>query len=140
MDTQVVQNVLNIGFMTIFSIMDLVSLSVSKSVVGIYVMIGLGYSLYRDEMLWVILSILPGVILLIFSYLSNEAIGYGDGMIVVGIGLWTTCMKLLVVLEIAFMAAAFISLLCILKHKKAMSLKFPFAPCLLLGTVVTCSA
>lgn len=72
----------------------------------------------------------PGALLLVLSFLTRESIGYGDGMAVIALGLWTGGWFTLAVVCTAIMLSGICGIICLVRRKKEM---IPFTPLLLLG-------
>ena len=80
-----------------------------------------------------VLSIIPGLILILISILTREAIGLGDGLGVIVIGLYCGIVDCFVLCCIAFLFSAIFSvLLVIIKHRKR-EFRIPFYPFLLIA-------
>lgn len=63
---------------------------------------GIGYAAVTGQMpVWI-----PGLSLLIFSYLSKEQIGYGDGWLVLALGMWMKLQQLLNMLWLGLLLSA----------------------------------
>ena len=61
--------------------------------------VGLVWAVRTDrEVVWI-----PGILLLCVGYVSGEAIGYGDGWLVLALGAWLSLWKLLEVLGLSFL-------------------------------------
>ncbi len=77
--------------------------------------------------------LLPGGFLLLLGFLTGESVGYGDGMTVIGLGLWTggwfTGLTVWIGMTLSGIWAGF----CLLKGKRE---PIPFIPFLLLGMEV----
>ena len=84
----------------------------------------------------VLLSILPGAILLFLSFISREGIGYGDGLIVLAAGPSLGFYDLLTMLMTAIiLSGLFSGLLLIFKRAKRKT-RIAFAPFLAAGCAV----
>ena len=84
----------------------------------------------------VLLSILPGAILLFLSFISREGIGYGDGLIVLAAGPSLGFYDLLTMLMTAIiLSGLFSGLLLIFKRAKRKT-RIAFAPFLAVGCAV----
>lgn len=85
--------------------------------------------------LWV--SLLPGALLLLVGMVTGQAIGYGDGLILLclapALGLYNTCICLLV----AMAASAIVSIVILALKKGNRNTRLPFVPFLTLGVGVT---
>ena len=84
---------------------------------------------YKD----VIQRMLPGMTLLLLALVSKESIGYGDGMSVLVLGLWTGAFFTLSAVCIGIWSAGIWSLICLFRRRKE---PIPFIPFLLFGTEV----
>lgn len=83
-----------------------------------------------DELKW---GMAPGWILLLLAFLTKESIGYGDGMMVLALGLWTGGWFALAVMCIGIMLSGVWGMVCIFRKKAE---PIPFVPFLLLGMEV----
>ncbi|MDE7404566.1 MAG: prepilin peptidase [Lachnospiraceae bacterium] len=83
-----------------------------------------------DEIRW---GIFPGCVLLLLALLTKENIGYGDGITVLALGLWTGGWFTLVVVCIGIMLSGVWGMVCIFRKKTE---PIPFIPFLLLGMEV----
>lgn len=87
---------------------------------------------------------IPGVLLLILGCLTKEAIGYGDGFLVISLGIMLGLRATLFICLIAFFLSA-IAALCVMllvriKGKRAFTKQsLPFIPFLLIGYVISLS-
>lgn len=96
--------------------------------------------LWRGDVVWgeVMFSLVPGVILLLMGFFSGEKIGYGDGALVIVLGileggancLWDVAIGLLVLMIV-------VTILLMLK-KVGKETEMPFAPFLLVAHVIGC--
>lgn len=71
---------------------------------------------------------LLGVLFLIVSKCSKEAIGYGDSWIMLLLGIQMGCLRAMEVLFLASLLAGAISLFCLWKHHWKRSTTLPFVP------------
>lgn len=86
---------------------------------------------------WVIWigSLAPGVLLCMLSWLSHGNVGFGDGMITFGLGVWNGPDFTVKVLMIALFAASIYAGYLILFQKAGRRKQIPFLPFLFLGTI-----
>jgi len=75
------------------------------------------------------LRILPGVVLLFVSLLSDEKVGYGDGASVLMLGLWTSAAFCMLATTIGMLLAGIYGLVLLITSKKEQQI--PFLPFLL---------
>lgn len=78
-------------------------------------------------------SLLPGAGLLIFARLSREAVGTGDAMVLLSLGMGYGADKILVMLFGALVVAATVSVILLLLKKAGRKSELPFLPFLFLG-------
>lgn len=78
-------------------------------------------------------NMLPGCLLMLLSVLTGESIGYGDGILVMTLGLWAGGWFALAVTVIGIMLTGIYGTICLLQKKNE---PIPFAPFLLLGMEV----
>lgn len=96
--------------------------------------IGAGFCLAEERAVEsIFLSCIPGMAALLFSKLSNEVMGYGDGILFVVMGIYLPLNRLVGIGMLAFgIAGVFALVLLVLFHKKG-SHKIPFVPFLALA-------
>lgn len=110
--------------------------------IAVYAGLALGYGileviLFGERIdIWLtqrILGSIPGIVLLLLGKLSKEAIGYGDGFLVVIIGMsmgfWEGMGSLLTAFFGIFVAAGYI----FMKEKRSKGREIAFVPFLLMG-------
>lgn len=98
---------------------------------GIYA----GFQLIQKErgMLDLIFALLPGVICCLFAKVSH-AVGMGDALIMIGIGLCFAVMSVLRILTVAFFLAAIGSVIVMIMQRRIENKRIPFVPYLLLAS------
>lgn len=85
------------------------------------------------------MSILPGVIFWMLSLITGEKVGYGDGWILVMIGLFLGLWRCFLVLLIGLVSESLVVLTLLAVKRITRDRQIPFAPFLLLGMgVVVC--
>ena len=76
----------------------------------------------------VLLACVPGIVSLIFSWITKEVIGYGDGIVLVVMGMYMSISKIVSIGMIAFGLAGIVALiLLVVFHKKGKD-RIPFIP------------
>lgn len=85
------------------------------------------------------MSVLPGMIFWMLSFVTHEKVGYGDGWMLVMIGLFTGLWKCFLILMVGLVSES-LSVLVLLAFKRiSKDRQIPFAPFLLFGMgVVVC--
>ena len=85
------------------------------------------------------LSVIPGVIFWVLSYVTGEKVGYGDGWVLIMIGLYMGLWKCLLILVVGLIFSSMIVLILLMLRKVSREYQLPFVPFLLLGMgVVVC--
>ena len=74
-----------------------------------------------------------GTLFLLVSRITREALGYGDSMLIVGLGLYLGLWKMLYLLVIAFFSAAVFSMAGIIIKRFTRKTTIPFIPFLAVG-------
>ncbi len=76
-----------------------------------------------------------GILALMMAWLSKESIGYGDGVVMLIMGI---CCGLNIMLEtflLAIMILAVVSMVMMIKKGVILNLRIPFIPCLFVGYI-----
>lgn len=89
----------------------------------------------RGESGWpaLLLSLLPGTAFWGISWITGEKVGYGDGWMLMMIGLFTGLGQCFLILLVGLMVESVVALVLLAAGKTAMDRTVPFAPFLLLG-------
>ena len=124
-------------FLIMYSLQDLRKKQISeKGLIG-FGIIGMIYAVVSKSQFFSILTgILPGCILLLFGWMTKQAIGYGDGILLLFMGLFLSGRDILVLLGMALCLSSFfvVVLFFIGKLKKRRTL--PFVPFLGISWVI----
>lgn len=102
---------------------SVVPLLVSGILSVIYVLAGKGMSMEHF-----MVCMLPGMLFLLLSLLTGEKVGYGDGAVLLVMGLWTNGFFCMMVTCMAVFLSGLYSVYLLLKGKKEL---IPFVPFLL---------
>lgn len=85
------------------------------------------------------LPVLPGVIFWMLSLITGEKVGYGDGWMLIMIGLFMGLWRCLLILLVGLVSESFVVLILLVFRRVSKDRQVPFAPFLLFGMgVVTC--
>ncbi len=79
------------------------------------------------------LAVLPGCFFLLVSFLSREKVGYGDGLLLVVVGLFTGFYRCMVMVSIGLLLLSVTALVLLVLHKVHRNSKLPFVPFLAAG-------
>lgn len=95
---------------------------------------GLGFCVFeRRSPGELLLACLPGVIALIFSKLTREVMGYGDGIVFLVMGIYVSLERLLAIGMLAFTIAGVVALILLVVFRKKGEYRIPFLPFLALA-------
>ncbi len=86
----------------------------------------------------VVLSCVPGVAALVFSKLTKEVIGYGDGIVLIVMGIFLSLEHLLSIVMAAFSIAGIVALVLLVIFRKKGNHRIPFIPFLSLAYGIEC--
>lgn len=137
MDIRLVQNVLSLMGLLPMVVQDIKYRKISCLVIYVFLLTG-GVNAYLTQTGFeILISILPGAAMLILGFLTDEKIGYGDGLVVLALGLWLGFEELLYALLIGTVLSSAVSMCCLLKYRKSelIRVKIPFIPFMFVGLV-----
>lgn len=80
-----------------------------------------------------IIAMLPGMILLIVSMITKQQIGYGDGMIILIMGLYIDIDDILSIVLSSFLLSSIAAIILMTVFKKKKNFEMSFSPFLLIG-------
>lgn len=93
----------------------------------------------ETSLLTAVISLLPGMGFFLLSFLTREKVGYGDGWVLLMIGLFTGVYRCFLILLVGLIAESVAAILLIAVRKAKRDWEIPFLPFLLLGMgVVVC--
>ena len=85
----------------------------------------------------VLLSLIPGAGFFLLSFLTREKVGYGDGWVVLMIGLFSGFSRCFMILLIGLLLESAVAIILLALKKIQRDREIPFSPFLLLGMGVT---
>lgn len=89
----------------------------------------------RKILLYIIIGVVSGLVVIIIAKISNEAIGYGDALIISCIGIGVGLYQMIITLLFAFFYAAVYGIVGIITKKTNLKTSIAFGPFLLIGFV-----
>ncbi len=122
-------------FMAVCTITDIRKKEIPVAVVALSGLALLFYVIFGEKKQWmdILYSLMPGMLLLMLSYCTRESIGYGDGLVVLVIGI---CMGMGICIA-AVTAGLIISAICaaalLALRKAGGKSRIPFVPFLSVG-------
>lgn len=127
------------SFLGVNSYLDIRKTRISLGITAIYGVIGSIYILLNREQAGIlVLGMIPGLILLGIGKISGEALGMGDGVVVLVSGIYLGIWRTLEFVALAFLLAAVWAGFLMVGKKKGRHTCFPFVPFLFLSYVVIC--
>lgn len=81
------------------------------------------------------LSLLPGIVMILLSFISNQSVGYGDGVVVGIIGLYVGLARVVVTGIFALIIAMFFSMVLVTVGNVGHRQTIPFVPFILISYV-----
>lgn len=123
-----------LGSLVVLSLMDLRTRKIPLIPVLVLGIICLIYRIWSGVSLGeVAAGIIPGGVLLSVSAVTEESIGYGDGLVLVVFGLLCGVAKTVAVLGMALVLAALVSMVLLVLKRAGRKTELPFLPCLCSG-------
>ncbi len=142
MDIHHVQSAVSVLTLSVFSFWDIKHKYLYFGPVMVYLVLGAIIGLFNYPLPLYLLSILPGALTLLLSYVSGQKIGYGDGFTILALGIWVGFFRSVFafIIGILLIGIASIVYIFVSKVRKQMvdyDMKMPFIPFLLVGLVVS---
>ena len=95
---------------------------------------GFVYSVcYKNYDLEIIIALLPGLFCLFLGYVTRQAVGYGDGILICSLGMIYTWQEVVQICSIAIVFAGLAGLILLVVFQKNRKYEIPFVPFLFLG-------
>ncbi len=135
-----IKNVIILIYLGILAGMDVKKRQISLVLTGVLFLSGIGWQILVEQTSWPewLLSLLPGAGFLLLGYVSREQVGYGDGLLLLTVGIWLGFGQ---TFGIVTLGLVFCSVLCgvlLMKKKMQRQDSVPLVPFLLLGFVGRC--
>ena len=116
-------------WLAVLSIFDLKYKEIPLSISILGGVIGIGFCLVEPRaLISVLVSCLPGFLALLFACISKEVMGYGDGMILIGMGMYLPISQLLSIGLQAFTIAGIVALGLLVLFRKKGNYRLPLIP------------
>lgn len=102
-------------------------------------LIGMVFGIWeKRDIFELVLSCLPGCLAMVFAWVSKETIGYGDGLVLIIMGIYLPISNLLSIGLQAIMIAGVVALVLLVVFHKRGSYRLPFIP--FLGLAYGCES
>lgn len=127
------------AFLTGLSVEDMRFRKVSGELLVMMAVLGIGYQLYEKNGSWisVLCGVGIGVGFLVISYVTKEALGYGDSILIGVLGVFVGAIELIEILMTTWIAVAVIAMILLMFKRFSRKTALPFVPFLTLGYGVT---
>lgn len=124
-----------LAFLGLNAVSDIKTKKILVWSAGVFGIFGIAYGLTTKDLTLsqALIALLPGIIFLLISKVTNESMGYGDGIIVLVMGIYISIQKLIGSLVLALIFAAIWSIVLVVFFRKKKQEEFPFVPFVLLG-------
>ena len=90
-----------------------------------------------QNMLGLLLGVIPGIITLVLSIVTKEKIGLGDGLILICVGCLQTIKDVLCMIFFSFIFLTVVLIFLLAIRRIGRSSRIPFVPFLFLGQLIT---
>lgn len=91
----------------------------------------------KDIIFQILIAMIPGLFMLLISYYTRQSIGYGDGLLVLTMGLYINPEMMISVIMLSMALAGVTALILIVFAKKSKNYEMAFCPFLVLGYATT---
>lgn len=125
-------------FLSICTIFDIKKKEIPLILAGAGIMAAVGFTIWQIGNGSILtaqaaLSLLPGLFFLLTGWCTKEKVGYGDGVLLLIIGLMAGFYQCLIGLCISLLLSAFFGVLLLFLHKAQRNSRLPFVPFLTIG-------
>lgn len=134
------KNVIVLLYLGILAGMDVRKRQISLALTGVLFLVGVGWQILVEHTSWLewLLSLLPGAGFLILSFVSREQVGYGDGLLLLTVGIWLGFGQTFGVVTLGLVLCSVLCGVLLMKKKMRRQDSVPLVPFLLLGFVGRC--
>ena len=134
-----ISRMVGMAFLTGLSVEDMRFRKVSGELLVMMAVLGISYRIYEKNNSWIsmLCGIGIGVIFLIISYITREALGYGDSILIIVLGLFVGAVELIEILTMTWIVLALSAMILLTFKRFSRKTALPFVPFLTLGYGVT---
>ncbi len=122
-------------FMVVCTVMDMRKKEIPAVIIVLFGLPLLCHMIFGNERQWIglLYSLMPGMFLLMLSYCTKESIGYGDGLVVLVIGICMGTGICIAALAAGLMISAVCGMALLVFRKAGGKTRMPFVPFLSAG-------
>lgn len=133
-----VENLICLGVLTGISVYDILFRKISGFVLMLGSILAIGYGLTVSENPWYICAAgaAVGGILLGIAYVTDQAVGYGDGWLLAALGVYLGIWAVLEVLIVAWGLMAGAAAVCLVKKRWSRHAALPMTPFVTFGFII----
>lgn len=130
-------HILEIMFLTWESLEDLKCQKLSVYSLGLFMTLGFAVRIFyqKTSIREIIIGMTVGLIVILIAKLTGEAIGYGDGMVILITGIYSGMKMTVCTLFLAFLVMMAVAAVLIWRRGFHYNARLPFVPCILLGYI-----
>lgn len=116
---------------------DIKSQKLSVNSLGAFLIMGLGIRLvYFQVSFWeLFVGMWAGILVLLAAKVTEEAIGYGDGVVILIVGIYAGLKMTLYTMLLAFIIMMLFSMVILVRKGFRANMRLPFVPCILFGYI-----
>lgn len=89
-----------------------------------------------ENIIFLGMAVIPGVLLCLISWITNGSIGIGDGYVVITMGVYIGGMNTFIIIMMAFAMVAFLGMLVMIIKNKRRDMEIAFVPFIFLGYIL----
>lgn len=128
-------------FLFVGALWDIKKKAVPKVFLLIWGIVSVIYFVFEiingQNMLGLLLGVIPGIITLVLSIVTKEKIGLGDGLILICVGCLQTIKDVLCMIFFSFIFLTVVLIFLLAIRRIGRSSRIPFVPFLFLGQLIT---
>ncbi|MBR3241363.1 MAG: prepilin peptidase [Parasporobacterium sp.] len=133
--SQIILKILLLIFLFLAAFSDVRCGEISLLLVGAEFITGVFFRLVleKSNIFELLCGCIPGCVFLLFSWLTKQAVGYGDSAMLVSTGVFLGLTRTLLLLGLSFLAAGLFAAVKLIFYKMKRKEELPFLPFLLTG-------
>ena len=130
-----ISRIIGFGFLAGVSAEDIRTRKVPGELLVMMAVLAAVYQIWMTELTWklVLGGFGMGILFLFISYITREALGYGDSILICILGIFVGAAELIEILMLAWMSVAVVSMMLLMKRRVSKKTSVPFIPFLLVG-------